>query len=94
MYCGYCGNVIPKEQEGNVTELVGRGTEVKTSKTFSFKFTLCSECNARIDSILEGGEEKALRREYEMELLDKLLTPAEVDEELKKFDTKTFGVRM
>jgi len=93
MYCGICGNIIPKELEGKRVELIGRGKEIATNKIFSFKITMCSECNEKIDTHLTGGEEKALRRKYEMELYDRMLTPAQVEEELKKFDSKTFGQR-
>ena len=90
MFCVSCGNIIPKEQEGGVTKLLGKGQE--KDKTFSFTFTLCSECSARFDAHLNGGEEKALRRRYEMELLDQLLKPEEVERKLKEFDQKMFGM--
>ena len=90
MYCVVCGNMIPKEMEGDVTSLMGRGQE--KGKTFSFTFTLCSECSARIDAHANGGEEKAQRRKYEMELLDQLLKPEEVERRLKDFDQKMFGM--
>ena len=90
MFCVDCGNVIRKEQEGEITEIIGRGQE--KGKTFSFKFTLCSECSARIDAHAQGGEEKAKRRMYEMELLDQLLKPEEVERKLKEFDQKMFGM--
>jgi hypothetical protein len=89
MFCVDCGNIIPKETEGDVTELMGRGRE--KGRTFSFSFTLCSECGARIDAHTSGGEEKAKRRKYEMELLDQLLKPEEVEMKLKEFDQKVFG---
>jgi len=90
MFCVDCGNIIPKEMEGDVTTLLGRGQE--KGKTFSFTFTLCSECSARIDAHANGGEEKAQRRKYEMELLDQLLKPEEVERRLKDFDQKMFGM--
>jgi hypothetical protein len=89
MFCVDCGNIIPKEQEGDITSLIGRGTD--KGKHFSFTFTLCSECSARIDAHASGGEERAKRRHYEMELLDQLLKPEEVERRLKEFDQKIFG---
>jgi hypothetical protein len=91
MFCACCGFPIPKGLEEKSTEYSGKGREGISNKTFIFTFTFCTECDARLNRNLASGEEGAFRRKFELSLFDKGLTKEQMDEELKKFDSKTFG---
>jgi hypothetical protein len=91
MYCAFCGHSIPPNLQGKSALLVGKGIENTSKKTYTFRFTLCGECSDKIDSHLKGGEEGALRREFEDKLYNEGCKPEEIEQKLRDFDTKTFG---
>jgi hypothetical protein len=91
MYCAFCGHTIPPTVQGKSALLVGKGIESESKKAYTFRFTLCGECGERIDNNLKGGEEGALRREYEDKLYNEGCKPDEITQKMRDFDTKTFG---
>lgn len=90
MYCAYCGHTIPKEMEDKSEQIVGKGIE-SGGKTYTFHYRICHCCVEKINDYLKGGEEAALRREFEDKLFNEGGTQEEIESKMRDFDTKTFG---